>query len=89
MLPRAVQSSSPAAPAGDAVQAWLNEMVSLPAGYRTTRRDALKFVSLGAAGASGWVALTRAKVSYSNRSAAGLWGWVQKVLAKSVESETL
>lgn len=44
------------------MQAWLNEYVSLPAGYRTTRRDALKFVSLGAALTSGYVSLTRAKV---------------------------
>lgn len=48
--------------ANEGVQGWLNEYVSLPAGYKTTRRDALKFASLGAAGVSLWVALTRAKV---------------------------
>jgi len=44
------------------VQDWLNEYVSLPAGYKATRRDALKFISLGGVFGSGYVALSRAKV---------------------------
>ena len=47
------------------VQEWLNEYISLPAGYRTTRRDALKFISLGGALGSGYVALSRAKVGFN------------------------
>lgn len=41
---------------------WLEGTVSLPAGYRTTRRDMLKFASLGGAFASLYVGLSRAQV---------------------------
>lgn len=41
---------------------WLEQLVPLPAGYKTTRRDALKFVSLAAALSSVGVMITRAKV---------------------------
>ncbi|KAL4547533.1 hypothetical protein Ndes2526B_g06777 [Nannochloris sp. 'desiccata'] len=52
------------------VQDWLNGYVSLPAGYKTTRRDALKFISLGGAFGSGYVALSRAKsLSYASPKA--------------------
>ena len=43
-------------------EGFLEGIVQLPAGYRTTRRDLLKFLSLGAAAASGYTVLTRAKV---------------------------
>lgn len=46
------------------INSWLDKSVSLPAGYQTTRRDALKFLSLGGAVGSGWVAVTRVKVRY-------------------------
>ena len=44
------------------VNIWLENTVPLPGGYRMTRRDVLKTLSLGGAVASGWVALTRLKV---------------------------
>ena len=43
-------------------ESFLEGIVQLPAGYRTTRRDLLKFLSLGAAAASGYTVLSRAKV---------------------------
>lgn len=43
-------------------EGFLEGIVQLPAGYRTTRRDLLKFLSLGAAAASGYAVLSRAKV---------------------------
>ena len=40
---------------------WLDQMVPLPGGYRTSRRDVLKVVSLGGALSSAGVLLTRSK----------------------------
>jgi hypothetical protein len=41
---------------------WLDDFVQLPAGYKTSRRDAFKFLSLAAALTSVGVGLVRAKV---------------------------
>ncbi|GMH46099.1 hypothetical protein BSKO_14063 [Bryopsis sp. KO-2023] len=40
---------------------WLEEMVNLPGGYKTSRRDALKFLNLGVIFFSGYVLVSRAK----------------------------
>lgn len=45
--------------------AWLDGLVDLPAGYKTTRRDVLKLLPLAGMLASFGVVLTRAKVSLS------------------------
>eukprot|EP00198_Chlamydomonas_reinhardtii_P004277 XP_001693613.1 predicted protein [Chlamydomonas reinhardtii] len=44
---------------GDGVQRWLSGRVDLPAGYRTSRRDLLKLVSLAGGAGCLWVAGTR------------------------------
>lgn len=46
---------------------WMEGVVYLPAGYRTTRRDLLKSASLGGAFASLYVGISRAQVCH-NRS---------------------
>ncbi|GLC49396.1 hypothetical protein PLESTB_000214800 [Pleodorina starrii] len=43
------------------VRGWLNQPVPLPGGYRTSRRDLLKFASLAGAAGCFYVAATRAK----------------------------
>lgn len=43
-------------------QAWLNGWVDLPGGYKTTRRDLLKFGSLGGAFGSLYIGATRLQV---------------------------
>ncbi|KAG2443188.1 hypothetical protein HYH02_009265 [Chlamydomonas schloesseri] len=44
---------------GDGVQRWLGGRVDLPAGYRTTRRELLKLVTLAGGAGCLWVAGTR------------------------------
>ncbi|KAL4855636.1 Protein SUPPRESSOR OF QUENCHING 1 [Chlorella vulgaris] len=46
---------------GRGTQGWLDGMVQLPAGYRTSRRDLLKFASLGGAFGSLYVGVSRAQ----------------------------
>ncbi|KAI3423812.1 hypothetical protein D9Q98_009648 [Chlorella vulgaris] len=52
---------------GRRTQGWLDGMVQLPAGYRTSRRDLLKFASLGGAFGSLYVGVSRAQsLSYAS-----------------------
>ncbi|KAI7838239.1 hypothetical protein COHA_007984 [Chlorella ohadii] len=57
----AAAPSSSSASSSSSSASWLDGWVDLPAGYRTTRRDALKFLSLGGAFGSLWVGITRAQ----------------------------
>jgi hypothetical protein len=66
---------------------WLEGTVSLPAGYRTTRRDLLKFASLGAAFTSLYVGLSRAQVRPSGclPFPCGCCGCLTEVFAAGLE----
>jgi hypothetical protein len=46
---------------------WLEELVPLPGGYKTTRRDALKFLSLGTGLGSFYLFFSRAEARHRER----------------------